>query len=192
MDGKRLVTAQGWSDLSDMMRLYEQHGLKIDENLVGQYLQNRKIAKDFAVDYDLFNKYRSDYQVDKILAGKAGETIKDRARKTKFDERLSLLGLLLDAVTDRLRSVCAVEAAQMMLTEALRAVRTELSKPGADASKLLERQIKSQREALASGQRASSMSREDQAVRENLCAILEDQRAMVMQERPGNGKAVMS
>ena len=49
VDGKRFVTARGWSDLSDMMRLYEQHGLTIDENLMGQYLQNRKIAKDFAV-----------------------------------------------------------------------------------------------------------------------------------------------
>ena len=105
VDGKRFVTARGWSDLSDMMRLYEQHKLKIDENLVGQYLQNRKIAKDFAVYYDLFNKYRSDYQVDKILAGKADESIKDRARKAKFDERLSLLGLLLDAVTEHLRAV---------------------------------------------------------------------------------------
>ena len=126
VDGKRFVTARGWSDLSDMMRLYEQHGLKIDGNLVGQYLQNRKIAKDFAVYYDLFNKYRSDYQVDKILSGKVEESIKDRARKAKFDERLSLLGLLLDGVTEHLRSVCAVEAAQTQLLEALRAVRTEL------------------------------------------------------------------
>ncbi len=49
VDGKSFVTARGWSDLSDMIRLYEQHGLKVDENLVSQYLQNRKIAKDFAV-----------------------------------------------------------------------------------------------------------------------------------------------
>ena len=72
VDGKSFVTARGWSDLSDMIRLYEQHSLKVDEKLVGQYLQNRKIAKDFAVYYDLWNKYRSDYQVDTILAGKAG------------------------------------------------------------------------------------------------------------------------
>ena len=72
VDGKSFVTARGWSDLSDMIRLYEQHSLKVDEKLVGQYLQNRKIAKDFAVYYDLWNKYRSDYQVDMILAGRAG------------------------------------------------------------------------------------------------------------------------
>ena len=60
VDGKSFVTARGWSDLSDMIRLYEQHSLKVDEKLVGQYLQNRKIAKDFAVYYDVWNKYRSD------------------------------------------------------------------------------------------------------------------------------------
>ena len=192
VDGKRFVTARGWSDLSDMMRLYEQHGLTIDENLVGQYLQNRKIAKDFAVYYDLFNKYRSDYQVDKILAGKADESIKDHARKAKFDERLSLLGLLLDAVTEYLRSVCAEESVQTLLMDVLRTVRTELAKPGAETAKLLEKQIKEQRAALSSGRRASSMSRENQAVREALCAILEDQRAMILKERPTNTQAAFA
>ena len=192
VDGKRFVTARGWSDLSDMMRLYEQHGLKIDENLVGQYLQNRKIAKDFAVYYDLFNKYRSDYQVDKILAGKADESIQDRARNAKFDERLSLLGLLLDGVTEHLRSVCAVEAVQTQLLEALRAVRTELAKPGAEASRLLEEQIKSRRAALAAGRRASSMSREDQLTLESVCAVLEEERAMLVKERPEDGKAAFA
>lgn len=54
-----------------MIHLYEQNHLPVDEKLIIQYLQNPKIAKEFAVYYDLFNKYRSDYQVDKILAGKA-------------------------------------------------------------------------------------------------------------------------
>lgn len=78
LDGKRFVTARGWDDLSQMLTLYEQHGLMVDEDLVRQYLQDEKIAKRFAVYYDLFNKYRSDYQVDQILAGDVSETIKER------------------------------------------------------------------------------------------------------------------
>ncbi|MBQ3120135.1 MAG: AAA family ATPase, partial [Peptococcaceae bacterium] len=69
IDGKRFVTARGWDDLSQMIALYEHHGLTVDEDLVGQYLQDTKIAKNFAVYYDLFNKYRSDYQVEEILSG---------------------------------------------------------------------------------------------------------------------------
>ena len=36
------------------------------------------------------------------------------------------------------------------------------------------------------------MSREAQAARESLCAILEDQRAMLMKERPADAKAAFS
>ena len=105
IDGKRFVTARGWDDLSQMIALYEQHNLTIDEDLVGQYLQDQKIAKQFAVYYDLFNKYRSDYQVDEILAGNVSEDILERAMKAGFDERLSLIGLLLDAVTEEIKIV---------------------------------------------------------------------------------------
>lgn len=105
VDGKTFVTARGWSDLSDMIRLYEQHNIPVKEELVIQYLQNRKIAKDFAAYYDLFNKYRSDYQVDRILNGTAEESIVERARKAKFDERLSLLGLIIDAVNEPIEEV---------------------------------------------------------------------------------------
>ena len=76
VEGKRFVTARGWEDLSRMIQLYEENGLTVDEKLVGQYLQDRRIAKDFAIYYDLYNKYRSDYQVDEILAGRATEDIR--------------------------------------------------------------------------------------------------------------------
>jgi len=189
VDGKRFVTARGWSDLSDMMRLYEQHKLKIDEDLVSQYLQDRKTAKDFAVYYDLFNKYRSDYQVDKILAGKADQSIKNRAREAKFDERLSLLGLLLDGVTECLKDVCTAEAVQTRLLDVLKTVRKELSQSGTDLSELLAEQIKDRRTALTSNRRASSISRDNQLVWETVIAILEDQRALLAKMHPDDGKA---
>ena len=98
VDGKHFVTARGWSDLSDMIRLYEKQGIVVNELLISQYVQNPMIAKNFAIYYDLFKKYQSDYQVDQILAGKATEEIKDRAKNAKFDERLALLGLILDVI----------------------------------------------------------------------------------------------
>ena len=99
--------------------MYEKHELKVDEKLVGQYLQNQKIAKDFAIYYDLFDKYRSDYQVDSILAGKASAQIKERAKTARFDERLALLGLILDAVTAKLRDVMDMEGLTFDLMAAL-------------------------------------------------------------------------
>lgn len=105
VDGKQFVTPRGWSDLSDMIRLYEEDGLPVDRELIGQYLQAPEIAEDFAIYYELYNKYRSDYQVASILAGTAPEEIRQRASRAPFDERLSLLGLLLDSVCGEVRAV---------------------------------------------------------------------------------------
>ena len=105
VDGKRFVTARGWIDLSDMITLSEREGIAVDELLIAQYIQDKDIAEDFAAYYELFNKYRSDYKIDTILSGKADAEILDRAANAAFDERLSLLGLLLDKVGGEIRAV---------------------------------------------------------------------------------------
>ena len=109
VDGKTFITARGWEDLSQMIILYEKNNITVDEKLVSQYVQNKKIAKNFAAYYDLFNKYRSDYQVDTILDGKASSEIKERAKAARFDEKLSLLGLILDAISGEIRSVISLD-----------------------------------------------------------------------------------
>lgn len=192
VDGKSFVTARGWSDLSDMIKLYEQHELKVDESLVGQYLQNRKISKDFAVYYDLFNKYKADYQVDKILAGEPVEVIKGRAKAARFDERLSLLGLLLDAVTGELREVCNEENAQKSLLEALKTVRLELARPGSDADEVLNRQIQKRRKDLETGKRAGSLSEDDRYAIDSTIAAMDEERAILLEKQPENGQAAFA
>ena len=97
------MTARGWEDLSTMIKLYEEQGYAVDENLISQYLQHEKAAKEFAIYYDLYNKYKSDYQVQSILDGSYSEEIRDRAASAKFDERLTLIGLLLEAVTENIK-----------------------------------------------------------------------------------------
>jgi hypothetical protein len=186
VDGKTFVTARGWSDLSDMIRLCEENGDKVDENMIRQYLQNRKIAKDFAVYYDLFNKYRADYQVDRILDGKADEAVKQRAKKARFDERLSLLGLLLDAVTGECHDVYRHERAQSELMAALKAVRGELSLPGANASASLERQRVQRQKTLDSGRRAGILSADEQYALNASIAALEEQKAILVREEPAS------
>ena len=105
VEGKSFVTARSWVDLSDMIKLYEPLELTVDEKLVSQYLQDKDIASDFAIYYDLFNKYKSDYQINDILNGKASDEIKLRAKSASFDERLSLLGLLINSISHELKEV---------------------------------------------------------------------------------------
>ena len=102
VDGKRFVTARGWDDLSQMIHIYEAKDIPVDNKLISQYLQDTEIARDFAIYYDLYNKYRSDYQIPSILAGQASAEIKNRAKRAKFDERYSLLGLLLESVMNEM------------------------------------------------------------------------------------------
>ena len=174
VDGKSFVTARGWSDLSDMIHLYEQNNIPVTERLVAQYIQNKKIAKSFAVYYDLFNKYKSDYQIDSILSGKADESIKVRAKNAKFDERFSLLGLILDAVTAELREVCGLELSLTELLNALKGVKIELTKPSSNAISALNKEIEKYEKLIEVGKSASSLSAEDELKYRSTISVLEN------------------
>lgn len=193
VDGKRFVTARGWVDLSDMIRLYERQGYAVNEQLIGQYLQDRQIAKSFAVYYDLFRKYRSDYQVDAILAGKATPTIEKRAGQAKFDERLSLLSLLLDAVGNDLRAVCEAEDMMRLLMNDLRPMRVKFAKADAEvAAKLLTDRAEALRKELEAGRRANSMSEEAARVHRMAAQALQTMAAEIRRESPADGAAAFA
>ena len=187
VDGKSFVTARGWSDLSDMIKLYEEHEISVDEKLIGQYLQNKKIAKNFAIYYDLFMKYKSDYQVDQILTGKASAAIKDRAKVAKFDERLALLGLLLDGITEQLKKVNLAEQALTELLGALKNVRMELMRPNADGIAAVQKQIDNLHNRIESGKLSSTMSADTQYACRGAIGMLEDMVALLMQKAPTDG-----
>ena len=183
VDGKSFVTARGWSDLSDMIKLYEKHGLKVDNALVSQYLQNKKIARDFAVYYDLYMKYKSDYQIGEILSGKASEEIKRRAKAAKFDERLALLSLILDGVNEGMRAVANEEEMLSALLACLKEVRAGLSNSAADAVKLLGEKASAVRAKIEKGKASSSLSAEKRHTLNLTAAALEEEAALI--ERNG-------
>lgn len=192
LDGKTFATARGWTDLSATMRIYERRGFKITEGLVGQYLQNRQIAKDFAIYYDLFNKYRSDYQVDKILNAEADIDIRTRAKKAKFDERLSLLGLLLDAISTRLKAVCMEEDVITELIPLLKNVRSALSDPSCDAVTELTAQIAKNNATIEMGKRASTLSVDRLHILNLVGSILDECRAQFTDDSVKTGEAAFA
>ncbi|MEY8561669.1 MoxR family ATPase [Eggerthellaceae bacterium 3-80] len=125
VDGTSFVTARGWDDLSAMMKLYEEQDIPVDELLIEQYVQNGEIAKRFSVYYDLFTKYRADYQIDRILDGNADETVVERARAAGFDERVSLMGLITDALSTLLKEVVLEDRAAAYTFNVLTEIRDE-------------------------------------------------------------------
>jgi len=105
VDGNQFITARGWEDLSDAMLAYEKLDIEVDEKLIKQYLQDEEIADDFSNYYQLYKKYESDYQVDSILNGTASNSIKHRAKEATFDERYSLIGLILTAIIKKVKMI---------------------------------------------------------------------------------------
>lgn len=193
VDGKKFVTARGWDDLSQMIRLYEQHGFVVNEKLVLQYLQDARIAKSFAIYYDLYNKYKADYKVDSILAGKADAEIKGRAKSAKFDERLSLMELLLDAVTLELRTVMEREQAINEQLEVLKKALGEMMLQGSDPVGIMEKHIQSQEVLVSNGKKSSSLSVEAQRSAHTVIEALEKQRQLLLHsEKDLDGKGAFN
>lgn len=163
VDGKNYVTARGWTDLSDMIKLYERKNIRVDEKLVSQYLHHRKTAKDFAIYYDLWLKYRSDYQVSDILSGKADESIRRRAKAAKFDERIALTGLVLDTVFEKATEQYRSENALTHYMNSLRTVRKKIKESGAEnAVNFLEAEERSVNTYLENEKRKAGVSKDDQ------------------------------
>ncbi|MBR2593008.1 MAG: AAA family ATPase [Firmicutes bacterium] len=179
VDGKSFVTARGWDDLSQMISLYEKENIAVDEKLIVQYLQHPKIAKDFSLYYDLFNKYRSDYQVDKILDGTYSEDIAARAKNAKFDERLSLLGLITDACGNYIRDTIEWDETLTSLFGVLKNVKSEMEITDKSVSELLERHIAQKKDILEKGQKASSISLEKQKTLLRTIHILEKEKLFI-------------
>lgn len=125
VDGQSFVTARGWDDLSEMIILYEMNDIEVDYNLISQYLQDDKIAKDFSHYYQLFHKYQADYQVDTILNGTSSSKIKERAKQAKFDERLSLISLIMSQLNDTIVKTQEQEDALKMILGDVKIIQSE-------------------------------------------------------------------
>lgn len=173
VEGKVIVTARAWMNLSDMIRLYESNDLVVEEKMISQYLQDKKVAKSFANYYDLFNKYKSDYQVDDILAGNVNSNIKERAKAAKFDERLSLLGLLLDRVSTDLKQVYYLEQELGELTSIFKNIKTELTGSKSSAEELINNEIKEKNKEIESGKKANTLSDDQRKIKYSIIGSLE-------------------
>ena len=111
VDGTQFVTARGWEDLSNLLDTYEQLGLQADEDLIREYIQHPKIAEDFSAYLDLYYKYRDDYGVEDILAGQAKPAAFARLLQAPFDEKLSLVSLILSGLETRFSASRRADAA---------------------------------------------------------------------------------
>lgn len=103
-DEKSFVTARGWEDLSEILKSYEDLGLQPTENLIVQYLQKEDIAREFAVYYQLYRKYDTDYGIVQLLNGTLSkDACREKifmAKNGSFEEKFTVIGLILDTLNN--------------------------------------------------------------------------------------------
>lgn len=105
VDGLQFVTARGWEDLSDLMKSYEVLGIPVTEEVVYEFLRHADVAEDVAAYIDLYRKYQDDYGIEDILRGQVSTEVYRRLYQAAFDERLSVVNLLLDGLLREMQKV---------------------------------------------------------------------------------------
>ena len=110
VDGKMFVTARGWEDLSQFLYACERIEKSVDREVVHQYIQHWKIAKDFANYLELYEKYKKDYGLDRIVEGIYTKTVLERVKFAPFDERLSIVGMLVGKLNELFRDAYMEDA----------------------------------------------------------------------------------
>lgn len=100
VDGLQFATARGWEDLSNLMDVYEELGIPVDEEIIHEFLRHEDVAEDVSAYFDLYKKYQDDYGIAEILEGKVKPSVYARIDQAAFDERLSVVNLLLDGVSN--------------------------------------------------------------------------------------------
>lgn len=130
VDGKFFATPRGWEDLSRFIQISERIEKDVDRDVVGEYIQFPKIAKDFTNYLHLYYKYQDDYQIDEILSGVIRETLCNKLNRAPFDEKLNVIGLLLSKLGQQFRAVADQADRTGLLMEELKKVKPEVDSVG--------------------------------------------------------------
>lgn len=202
--GTRFVTARGWEDLSDSLKVYERLGLSVEREFAASFLQDPEIAEDFSIYYELYRKYRTQYRIPELLRGERPENT-GQLKEAPFDEKLSLIGLLVSALGQEFQRWALELSVQRELFEILKTVRDMLSrgelregsnaerKAGSTAPELrgqciylkdwLEATLRAQRAQLKEREEAQLLGREEAQRERGLLLRLQELCGEMLRER---------
>lgn len=185
--GRLYVTARGWEDLSQILYLYEEEKLPVSETLIGQYIRNDKIVKEFSAYYDLYQKYKKDYHVDEILSGMVDENVIKKAEAAPFDERLSLLGMLIDRVMADVKENMETAAYLQEIMAPLKAV-----KAAEDAMEMLKTQIAAREKLLNNLSKSGALSMTDKRKHKRILRFMEEAKSGAIKENATSSEQVFA
>ncbi len=99
VDGMNFVTARGWEDLSSLLKVYEKSKIDVTEDVIGEFIHHLDIAEDVYAYLEIYRKYNEDYGISDILDGHVKKSVYQRVFDADFDERITVVNLLLNGLT---------------------------------------------------------------------------------------------
>ena len=117
-------------------------------------MQHPETAKDFSAYLDLYHRYEAEYQVEDILQGNAAPGVYARVQRGGFDERLSVLGLLLDRLGGYFREFYRADRLAVVIHQTLVQVKQQM-RDGLSPLDALEKLLTEQTEETARLRRAA-------------------------------------
>lgn len=173
VDGRAFVTARGWEDLSHLLKAYDKLGKIADREVVHQYIQHWKIAKDFANYLELYKKYKKDYGFEKILEGVYSSRMLEQLKYASFDERLSVVNMLSGQLSGRFLEWVRTDRYVSLLYDYLKQYKESLN---------LDQVIQNGRKTYEQLRRAEQLTRQDDRIWTRTLEKLERFRQMALEE----------
>ena len=186
IDGKQFATPRGWEDLSRMMEVCKTLGKNITADLVLQYIQHERIAKEFAEYYELYQKYQQDYQITEILQGKNSEAMVKKVSHASFDEKVSVVNLLFSGTRQAVRKVMLWEDVLEKVFEVLKALKTVL--PSENMAQRLEDYIFDLKKEREKKQKEGLLERREDICTRRAVTCLENYAKLLKQHSDRQGE----
>lgn len=173
VDGKVFATARGWEDLSELLKVYDKLGKKADRDVVHQYIQHWKIAKEFANYLELYEKYKKDYGLENILKGQYSKDTIEKLGYASFDERLSVVSMLMGKLGEMFR--------EYVLEDRFVTILYGYLKPYMGTGNLKE-VVKDAQETYESLRKAEQLNKTENHIYQKVVAVLEEYQLMSVRD----------
>ena len=176
VDGKCFATARGWEDLSQFIQVYESLGKKADREVISQYIQHPRIARDFANYLELYHKYQADYGVEDILRGKWNTAVLQKVKAAAFDEHLKIVSLFNGKLSELFTESFLFDSYVTRLYEYLLHYRDQLTEGESGSSRIqssIEDELHRAEKDLEELERKELLTRQDEIILKRVIAALE-------------------
>ena len=187
VDGLQFATARGWEDLSEIITVYEKLGLRVDREVVGQYIQLPRIAKDFANYLELYYKYQRIYHVEDILRGTWQAVTMLELRSAPFDEKISVMGLVLSRLAEEAKRLRMQDAFTVSLHQTLKAFKEDQQNEA--PRQVLDRYIAQRQEMIRIAKDAGQLDRDSRNLKIRELQILQTYRSRLVDEDIADAEA---